>query len=407
MSNQPKRRWFGNSQLICENLPIGPSARLHAHRLTDEALLVSENHKRLKGTDWGGPFFTRRVIDDFTPDPTPRRFLGYQSDWTNVRFVPSSVTKFAVPGLIELPSWATEQSEVAPHFAKGWKRARPGNPAVEAGQWLAELRDLPSIPLRAIARLGWFRGLGSEYLNVHFGWKPFVKDLIGMYETYRDLNKLLSQLVKDNGRGVRRRRKLGDTTDTSSVVTNSSTLAAFMPAISNGALMANSVLTVETTTRERIWFAGRFRYYVPDIGSDQWTRRASLALFGLNPTPSLLWEVLPWSWLVDWFSNVGDVVSNLSTNAVDNLVADYAYIMREKTVSQVASAHGSWVGYGAPGDPSYYWPSGTASAMSVHSVTTKSRDRGTPYGLGLTWDGLSPYQQSILAALGMSRSRFS
>jgi len=35
---------------------------------------------------------------------------------------------------------------------------------------------------------------------------------------------------------------------------------------------------------------------------------------------------------------------------------------------------------------------------------TKQRQRANPFGFGLKWDDLSPFQLSILTALGISRS---
>jgi len=37
-------------------------------------------------------------------------------------------------------------------------------------------------------------------------------------------------------------------------------------------------------------------------------------------------------------------------------------------------------------------------------IETKMRQRANPYGFGLTWSGLSPFQLSILAALGINKS---
>ena len=128
-----------------------------------------------------------------------------------------------------------------------------------------------------------------------------------------------------------------------------------------------------------------------------------MALFGLNPTPSLLWEVLPWSWLIDWFSNVGDVVSNMSSNAVDNLVAHYAYVMRTQTVQTTYTAYYK-CDTGTTG--AYKCSGGEGTCTATKLTVTKSRAKATPYGFGVSFGGLSAYQVSILGALGMSRSRF-
>jgi len=322
------------------------------------------------------------------------------------QFVSSGLSVNQLPTFPTVSSWITEQSVLNGAGATGWKRARPGNPVVDAGQWLAELRSLPTLPLRLFNRLRSFQSLGSEYLNVQFGWRPFVGDVIKMYQLYNDLDKRLAQLVRDNGRAIRRRRTVLDSTETTSTVTNyPTTFGAFWPPPSSPIGMTfQSTMTKQIVTSEKAWFVASFRYYVPDIGSPQWTSRATRALFGVNPTPDLLYNVLPWTWLIDYFANVGDVVSNLSSNAVDNLVANYAYVMRTKTVTTTYTSVGTISG--TPLQTIFKMSGGSYAATTSEMVQTKSRARATPYGFGITLGSLSGYQLGILGALGISRQRF-
>jgi hypothetical protein len=387
--------------------PLGfsGSSWFNAYSQQRHALIYSESHRRTTKVDSGGPFMAEHYIKQVWPSTNAWDYVASNIPQQKLKFVAASPMPGIPPTLPPISSFADEQTALRAAGATGWKRARPGNPAVEAGQWLAELRSLPTLPLRAFARMGFFRALGSEYLNYNFGWKPFVQDLIKMYEVYQTLDKRLKELVQNNGKGVRRRRKVSDTTETSSTTVGGANWSAFWPYPANiTGMQYQSTLTTQTVTKEKIWFAGRFRYYVPDIGSDQWTSRATRALFGLNPTPSLLWEVLPWSWLIDYFANVGDVVSNMSSNAVDNLTADYAYVMRTKTVTTTYTAAGTISG--SPLSGLVKASGGFFDATTQQMLQTKSRARATPYGFGVTLGSLSGYQLSILGALGASRQRF-
>lgn len=119
-------------------------------------------------------------------------------------------------------------------------------------------------------------------------------------------------------------------------------------------------------------------------------------LFGLTPTPQVIWNAIPWSWLADWFSNAGDVLSNLDTGVADRCAADYFYVMREK---------GIIITYNCD----FYLANTTRyegnhfSLDSVAQATTKSRLRGDPFGFHLSEINLNPMQLSILGALGLSR----
>lgn len=387
----------------------GAQLARYARDYSFDDLILSENHKHF-GNRWngGGPFCVQhKSLTNFPSSLVSTRagsLPGFGT--TNSLLVPNSASYPVYSAMPPLPDYthngvvAAELAASIPKGTIGWKRARPGNPTAGVTNFLWELRDLPTLPLRHFLKLKSFKALGSEYLNVQFGWFPFVNDIKKMYMTYRNLSKSLDQLVKDNGKGIRRKRDLGTTTSVVSNTSRLNNLGMFSPLVSCVTNASNySQLDVDVLNTEHYWFVGRFRYYVPDIGSDQWTRRATAALFGVNPTPAVLWEALPWSWLIDWFSNVGDVVSNISSNAVDNLVAEYAYVMHHKTVETRLSV------------------SGLIAASSLHGAfrpcaaisdktEIKSRMPATPYGFGVNFDTLSAYQLSILSALGMSRSRF-
>jgi len=116
--------------------------------------------------------------------------------------------------------------------------------------------------------------------------------------------------------------------------------------------------------------------------------------------------VLPWSWLIDWFSNVGDVVSNASSNAVDNLTSNYAYVM-ERIISK-RIYHTDNTSKALSGCPPWICFGGgfVGNCDTIHEKVTKSRSgSGNPFGLGVKLGDLSGYQLGILAALGISRSK--
>jgi hypothetical protein len=300
----------------------------------------------------------------------------------------------AVPTLLTPIDYSSLES-------KGYAKFRPGKPEANFGQFLGELSMIPTIPLRQILKarnhLDRFRGMGGEYLNVQFGWLPFVKDLQDMYKLTMNLDKRLAQLRRDNGRSVRRRGSVYVAPVGSTVVNTTTSTGGYMyPSYTTASYFTlNMQRTVYTTDETKAWFSARFRYFVRDIGSLRWENRAVAALFGLNPTPSLLWELLPFSWLIDWAVNVGDVLSNMSSNAVDNLVAEYAYTMVSRTLTEKVSEQGIMkLSNGSP-----FPVAATASRIRE----TKQRFRASPFGVGLVPGSLSGKQALILSALGISR----
>jgi hypothetical protein len=121
---------------------------------------------------------------------------------------------------------------------------------------------------------------------------------------------------------------------------------------------------------------------------------AASHLLGIELTPETLWNLAPWSWAVDWFSNTGDVVSNLTSWSSDGLVMHYGYMMEHSIVTRNYYSRGS----------RFLFANGS-SAPDLRFVTeTKQRVRANPFGFNATWSGLSPVQTAIAAALGLSRS---
>jgi hypothetical protein len=399
----------------------GSGVGVTRYGLHDDFLMVSENHSydRKKGK-WrsGGPFVVKHTekthfvgplltwkLNGVTARMQPN--FGYATNSLPVPQTNTSATNEAVT--LRANAWS--------YGATGWARSRPGNPTANVLTSLAETarEGLPRIPLNLFKRLSdliqgknsWRQlhgtNPGSEYLNGIFGWLPLLNDIRDMYQTYRNLDKQLAQIYRDNGNGIHRRREIKNTI----TVTSPQDLTWNFPFGSwqdTGPTWASGrTRFIETVQNiERVWFVGKFRYYIPDIGTSQWKARATRALFGLNPTPEVIWNLLPWSWLADWFGNVGDMMSNMSSNAVDNLTAEYAYVMRTLETRSRMSSYTHWNQSGTPNGTTWI-PSGTASGEAFSSVITKTRVVGSPYGFGANFDSFSNYQLGVLAALGISR----
>jgi hypothetical protein len=128
-------------------------------------------------------------------------------------------------------------------------------------------------------------------------------------------------------------------------------------------------------------------------------------LGGLVPNLSNIWAVTPWSWLPGWFSNINDVLRNVSSSMENNIVLLYSYVMKEtRTTTYTTFTH------------KIEWPKGDANAYTGNDIeattswevtyTTKMRAGGhNPFGLYVGIDDLTTFQASILAALGISRAK--
>lgn len=299
--------------------------------------------------------------------------------------------------------------------AQAWRRFAPKLEFAQLGVAVAEMRDLPRM-LRQTAKtfknvwksiggkgstLFDRREIGRNFLNQQFGWAPFISDIRKTISVTRNFHLHYSQIKRDNGNWIRRS---GTYQQSHSVDSFSQTnfgatddylypCAYFPAAMFDGPYRGTAVKRV--ISEEKITFSGKFRYWIPSFESDDshlLYMRNALQLYGLHISPSLLWEAMPWSWLIDWWSNAGDVISNLSQSLQYGLGAQYAYIMRNVRKSYKLSVT-PYFKYGDNG-PIY----------AEGFISSKRREAAHPWGFDLEWGELSPTQIAILTALGLANS---
>jgi hypothetical protein len=274
-------------------------------------------------------------------------------------------------------------------------RVLPTNPNSSLSTALGELKKdgLPSIPgasMRERANIA--RRAGNEFLNVEFGWLPLISDIRAFADSVKRSRQLIDQYKRDSDRKIRRRYTPAPITRETEIFTGGS-----------GQCSANypvTGMTLSRTRHEQFSFSGAFRYHVP-VGDDFYSRlrryeQYSHRLFDTRLTPELLWNLAPWSWAADWFTNAGDVIHNISALGADGLVMQYGYAMRHSFIDEIATGTGN-VTVGS------YSKSGPL-ALRVYSET-KQRIPAHPYGFGIDDLSLSKTQLAILAALGLTRGQ--
>lgn len=273
----------------------------------------------------------------------------------------------------------------------------PTNPNMDAAVSIAELyrEGLPSVvsSIDLRDRLGFFRGLGGDYLNIEFGWKPVLSDLLSLSQSILESEALLQQLARDSGRNVRRR--LAFPADRQTTIGDDTIVPESGAPLS---LLNQRGRSITTSSYHKTWFSGSYVYHYDPADLNEASRIATQArlLFGLQITPEVLWNLAPWSWLVDWFTNIGPILHNLSAFGQDGLVLRYGYLMHHHTRREDHLYRGVTLPKG--GD----FPAGDRRA--AFCLESKRRIRATPYGFGLTFASFSVRQWAILAALGMTRA---
>lgn len=246
------------------------------------------------------------------------------------------------------------------------------------------------------------KAAGSEYLTKQFGWDPLISDVTDLAKGLMDIDKLVKQYERDAGKVVRRRYNFPPileesehtvASDVSPVLVTQVSIAGddlYDPLTKNkGSVIRSRQKTVNQ------WFSGSFTYHLPSDWEAMSSGHLATArkLLGLELTPEVLWELAPWSWAVDWFSNLGDYIHNATDWSIDGLVLRYGYIMEHSIVRDTYTFVGP-TGFRSSAMPQQW----------VLVTETKLRRKATPFGFGFDLSSLTSQQAAILAALGLARS---
>lgn len=250
----------------------------------------------------------------------------------------------------------------------------PSRPVVDVPAFVGELKDLPQL---LQLEGGIYLKAAKTYLGTQFGWKPLVNDMLSFMNFTDEVRKRTQELQKlKQGKLVRKRKVFNE----SNTVGGST-----WPLNSLGGAVAGRWTAV---TKVRRWGYVKWRTTadLPETDADM-QALARRAIFGLNLNPASAWELIPWSWLVDWAVNVGDLL-----NAGRNLVPAYPEVVCvcQETVT----------------DEEYeiIHTSQEITCSDIHNkYTTKSRSRHFPYNLDATLPFLSTRQMSILGSIGVTR----
>jgi hypothetical protein len=253
--------------------------------------------------------------------------------------------------------------------------------------------------------------VSENYLNHEFGWAPFIGDLWQLFWLYWDVNKYIAQVIDQNNTWMRRSRVLEETETITELFTGPG--SATMPSSSdfrlsgilkdfsfNGVTTKGSCTVAEHKT-VRVWAVGSFKYYRPEFDvslvesnfpDSAWaTVQRLMTIYGLRINPTVLWKITPWTWAVDWFTQVGKFIEHHDEFITDGIVSRYLYIMKSinRYVTKT-SVMNAW-----SGPRTYQW---------VRTLETKQRKvADSPYGFDLTWNNLSLRQWAILGAIGITR----
>lgn len=297
-------------------------------------------------------------------------------------------------------------------------KLRPKINVADVGQSLAEIREIPRM-MRSTAKdfhdywkfLGGSgaskrlapKGLADSFLNSQFGWGPFVRDIQDVCDLVVNYDEHLGRRTSKNGHWDHRERVLEEKTIETPITQGEGmkcqpTSTGWLDQMLDGSAGWTKRFSYRKTEYFRVWACGDYKFYRPEFDMSQpdydsglnQIRRVS-TLLGTNISPSLLYKITPWSWLVDWMSNVGNIIDAVSAAALDGVVSKNVFLMMKYRRDIVLTQELNMIGK-------------PISFEFRRIVESKQRGHAlTPYQFSLLPGQLSAKQWSILGALGISK----
>ena len=265
---------------------------------------------------------------------------------------------------------------------------------------------------RAIKDVGWHmspKGAAQHFLNHNFGWVPFVKDVVALLDNVINAKDKIARLKRENGQWIRRRTILVNNVD--DVVLARGTGPIIYPLTT---FPFNDMIAIDGTghylpltweNRVRTWTyatsVGSFRYYLPEFDNSLPDQsgllgdiRRHLAIHGARINPSNLYKAVPWTWLIDWVSDIGKSIQAIQDATLDNMAARYLFLVHHQIKTFTMR---QFVPFNAVSG-------GNRTLEYSQIIDVKQRkEADSPFGFGLSWDNLTPKQLAILGALGITR----
>ena len=255
--------------------------------------------------------------------------------------------------------------------------------------------------------------VGGEGLNIMFGWTPLIQEWANIVKVGMGLERVIYY------ESFRRKRQWEGPTYNSESSNNAEVLSFLTtpwPTVERFTQPGDVVGPTSgfgATCRTQSFVTAREDYHLTSkyTGLAKAGRRAEsfsdqamdvAKRMGLVDDPELIWDLTPYSWLVDWFTTMGDSIANAHVYSPlsGKYTTDYAYM----TTKHVVTNRRHLLGVPAFSSPGVRSLSVTSAQGELTSVS-KWRARATPFGFGTQLGSLNASQFAVLVALGFAKTR--
>lgn len=183
----------------------------------------------------------------------------------------------------------------------------PNRSDVDLPVAIAELRELPRLFKDALEIL-MYPGIRNNIsakanLAAQFGVAPIISDLVKLFDFAASVDKR-ERYLRELSVGWKRIKRNLTTEQWSGAVLN---LVAFN-SLADNQTSTNKCHVYGEMTR-KYWFTARARLLDPPSARELRSIASDITLGIHTLSAKQVWELIPWSWLIDWFTNTGTLLA--------------------------------------------------------------------------------------------------
>jgi len=188
-----------------------------------------------------------------------------------------------------------ESQEILQRLLQLLQEPNPSRPYVDVPVEVLQIGEIFQLIQKRGASL--IKELGRENLRYQFGIKPVVDDVFKMFNFHDQVSRRVLEVKRLQSRkGLRRTVIAGQSSLASDVLWTQQSNGIFLSTRARG----NTVFTKKVHCR---WLpiGDLSKMYTPA----EMSKLIQRCVLGLTVDFSTVWELIPWSWLIDWGANVG------------------------------------------------------------------------------------------------------
>jgi hypothetical protein len=195
-----------------------------------------------------------------------------------------------------------------------------------------------------------WKELATVHLEWSFGIKPFISDLQSIYKTLKSLKKNCKEITDHAGLVENRHYSSQIPFPGSSELNGTISRFPIMENTSDVDLSGISVSYVITLSQidKGEHATCRYSYSVPYLSEFESTVGKYLDAFGVSFDAAIIWNAIPFSFVVDWFINVGEWLHSRRHDMYQCIVTLWDFCVSQKYIVTVTFTASGFDEFGSP-----------------------------------------------------------